>query len=179
MTKEEKLASKFLDPEYIELIKTKYLASKREIKLDLTRLGQPENYVRERYTGRRNRFYNAKETIMKDMKKELLGMIELAKLQELQTLIQNKDTVYYVYIDMDFYLKTPEADSVDTKILKENKVIRPSIRPDLDNYIKLLIDTLHDVVFDDDKRVMEMNANKYYSMNPRTEMRVRIDIIQE
>ena len=179
MSKEEKFIKKLGDPDYIKIISDKYLSNKKEIFLNITRQGQPENYVRERYTGRGNRFYNAKEALMKEMKKEILGMIELSKMQELQTLIQNKNAVYYVYIDMDFYLKTPEADSVDTKILKEQKVIRPSIRPDLDNYIKLLIDVLHDVVFDDDKRVMKMTADKYYSINPRTEIKIRIEVIKE
>jgi Holliday junction resolvase RusA-like endonuclease len=179
MSKHDKYISRLNNAEYIEKISSDFLKNKREIRLNLTKSGEPENYVRERYTGRGNRFYNAKESIMKEMRRDLTGMIELTKLNELQTLIKKKDATYYVYIEMDFYLKTPEGDSIDNKVLKEQKIIRPSIRPDLDNYIKLLIDVLHDIVFDDDKRVMKMTANKYYSTNPRTEINIKIDVIKE
>ena len=179
MSKEEKFIKKIGDPEYIKIISDKYLSNKKEIFLNITRQGQPENYVRERYTGRGNRFYNAKEALMKEMKKEILGMIELTKMQELQTLIQNKNAIYYVYIDIDFYLKIPSGDSIETTILKEKNIIKPAIRPDIDNYLKLTVDVLHDIVYDDDKRLVEANSKKIYSINPRTEIRIRIEVIKE
>jgi len=179
LNKAEKIINKLDDMEYIEQITEKYLEHKREIGISLTKIGQPENYVRERYTGRGNRFYNSKENIMKNMRTEILGMLDITKLHELQTLINNKDAIYYVYITVNFFLGIPKVDSIETKILKEKKIILPCIRKDLDNYIKLIVDVLHDVAFDDDKRVVEINANKFYSMNPRTEMKIRIEIIKE
>jgi Holliday junction resolvase RusA-like endonuclease len=89
----------------------------------------------------------------------------------------NKNAEYYVKIDADFYLKTPDGDSIKKAVLKEEKIILPAIRPDLDNYDKFLVDVLHNIVFDDDKRVVSLNTNKYYSINPRTEVKIQIIVL--
>lgn len=179
MAKRDKIEQKLKDPGYIESARSEYLSNLREISVELIHSEEPENYVRERYTGRGNRFYNAKEGVMKQIKAELRAMIPGSTKIELEKLIRNTDAVYYVHLEADFYLKTPTGDSIETTVLKEEKVIRPAIRPDLDNYDKLLIDVLHDLVYDDDKRLVSIKSNKYYSMRPRTEIRVRIEVIEE
>ena len=75
---------------------------------------------------------------------------------------------------MDFYVPIQATGSKKTKLLKEEKKILPNIRPDIDNYIKFVMDSLHDVIYDDDKVVTGVIAHKYYSENPRTELNIRI-----
>jgi Holliday junction resolvase RusA-like endonuclease len=179
MANKDKVERLLNDEEYVEIATQEYLRNRREIKFEIVHNEEPENYVRERYTGRGNRFYNAKEGIMKDMKGILRSLIPGDIKIELEKLLKKEDAVYYVHLEVDFYLKTPDGDSIVKTILKEKKVIRPAIRPDLDNYDKLLIDVLHDLVYDDDKRLVSIKSNKYYSMNSRTEIKITIEIIQE
>jgi Holliday junction resolvase RusA-like endonuclease len=45
-----------------------------------------------------------------------------------------------------------------------------SVRPDLSNYIKAIEDPMTGIVYQDDGRICEIIAGKYYSDNPRTEI---------
>jgi Holliday junction resolvase RusA-like endonuclease len=177
MAKREKIDEKLLDKKYIEKIISEYITNKEIINVKFVYPGQPENYVRERYTNRGKRFYNKKAKQMDEANKFYASQLDVLTRDKLNKLIANKDAEYYVKIDADFYLKTPDGDSIKTVVLKEEKIILPGIRPDLDNYDKFLIDVLHSVLFDDDKRVVSLNTNKYYSINPRTEIKSEIVVL--
>ena len=177
LSKEEKIQAKLDDDKYVEKIVKEFYADSEQLTLTFTKIGQPENYVRERYTSRGKRFYNKKQGIMTEMRQEFKDSLLKDELEILGPLLSNKDAVYYVELEMNFYLKIPKGDSIKTTVLKEKGVIRPGIRPDLDNYIKLCADVLHDVCYDDDKRIVKIETNKYYSANPRTEIEVEIEII--
>ena len=45
-------------------------------------------------------------------------------------------------------------------------------RPDIDNLIKLVMDSLNGVAWDDDNQVVKIGAVKIYSDNPRTEIEI-------
>ncbi|MCO6541583.1 MAG: RusA family crossover junction endodeoxyribonuclease [Lactobacillus sp.] len=53
----------------------------------------------------------------------------------------------------------------------ENKIM-PIVKPDIDNYIKAVLDGLNGVAFADDNQIVEIHAKKLYSNNPRTEIEV-------
>lgn len=62
-----------------------------------------------------------------------------------------------------FYMSMPlrmPASQVDTP---------HSIKPDLDNLIKMLLDISKDVIIKDDKTICKIEAMKTYSIEPRTE----------
>lgn len=46
----------------------------------------------------------------------------------------------------------------------------PSKRPDLDNFIKLVLDAMNSIVFVDDAQVVELHAEKQYDERPRVEI---------
>jgi Holliday junction resolvase RusA-like endonuclease len=180
MNKQEKLAKLIDDKEHLKALTAEYTKGRAQaIDFEVTLEEEPENYVRERYTGRGHRFYNAKQGIMSEMKAKLKTMVPPHLKNRLEKLFKSETAIYYVNIFVDFYVKIPKADSVDTTILKEKKVILPDQTPDLDNYIKLLVDVLHEVAYDDDKRVTHFTTSKFYSVRPRTELKVRIDVIKE
>ena len=56
------------------------------------------------------------------------------------------------------------------------KQILPAQRPDIDNYQKLLLDAMHDVIYEDDSRVVLMEGQKFFSINPRIEIKAEIEI---
>jgi Holliday junction resolvase RusA-like endonuclease len=53
---------------------------------------------------------------------------------------------------LDFYFKKPKSVKRDF----------PTVKPDLDNVIKLVLDCANGILYDDDKQVISLEANKYY-----------------
>jgi Holliday junction resolvase RusA-like endonuclease len=47
-------------------------------------------------------------------------------------------------------------------------VIRPTARPDLDNFLKAAFDASNGIVFADDAQITEISAKKVFGVNPKT-----------
>ncbi len=77
-----------------------------------------------------------------------------------------------IRIEIRFFMPTPISWSKQKKERAERGIIRPSVRPDIDNLVKIILDGLNAVAFLDDKQVIELAAAKYYSAEPRTEILV-------
>ena len=73
-----------------------------------------------------------------------------------------------LHVEIRFFMPTPISWSKQKKERAERGIIRPSVRPDIDNLVKIILDGLNGVAFADDKQVIELTAAKYYSANPRT-----------
>ena len=50
--------------------------------------------------------------------------------------------------------------------------IRPQTKPDLDNISKIILDSLNNVAFDDDKQITDLHIHKHYSDEPRVEVTI-------
>lgn len=68
-------------------------------------------------------------------------------------------------IRIKFYKIKPKSMS--------KKVIHWTTKPDLDNLVKLVIDALNKVFFQDDAQIIEISASKEYDQTPRTEVEIR------
>ena len=73
-------------------------------------------------------------------------------------------------VEIVFYMPIPTSWSKVKKERAERGIIRPAVRPDIDNLIKIILDAGNGVMFLDDKQVIELSAKKYYSAEPRTEI---------
>lgn len=68
------------------------------------------------------------------------------------------------------YLAIPKSTSKKKrKEMLEGK-IRPTKKPDTDNIAKIVLDSLNTIAFDDDKQVVDLRVEKYYSEEPRVEV---------
>ncbi len=74
---------------------------------------------------------------------------------------------------MDIYRQIPKSTSKKRRKLKNERVIRPIVKPDIDNYTKGILDSLNGIVWKDDSQVVSLIANKYYSDNPRVEIQIK------
>ncbi|CZR99762.1 Endodeoxyribonuclease RusA [Clostridioides difficile] len=68
-----------------------------------------------------------------------------------------------------------QKNKVNTKAYKNaiDKVeglIRPNKKPDLDNIIKSVADSLNGIAYKDDSQIVEVVSKKYYSDRPRVEV---------
>jgi len=50
--------------------------------------------------------------------------------------------------------------------------IRPTTKPDADNYAKAVLDGLNKIAFYDDSQIIELVITKNYSFNPRVEVEI-------
>jgi Holliday junction resolvase RusA-like endonuclease len=56
---------------------------------------------------------------------------------------------------------------------KSTKRKHPSVRPDLDNYIKSILDAVQGVLFEDDGQVVQMSARKQYSEEYGIDLKIK------
>lgn len=52
-------------------------------------------------------------------------------------------------------------------------VIRPQVKPDLDNIEKIIYDALNGIAYTDDSHITEMSISKHYSDSPRVEVIIK------
>ena len=55
----------------------------------------------------------------------------------------------------------------------EAEEIYCSKKPDIDNYLKALLDSMTGIVFKDDGQVVECKARKLYSLKPKIEFTIK------
>lgn len=62
------------------------------------------------------------------------------------------------------------SDSKKQKECAEKGILRPTTKPDVDNYSKGIKDALNNLIYKDDSQVVELKVCKFYSENPRVEI---------
>lgn len=74
---------------------------------------------------------------------------------------------YSVIVEIDVYRKMPKAFSRTKVAHAESGFIRPTTKPDVDNYAKLVLDAMNGIFFHDDSQVVSLKCTKNYSARPR------------
>lgn len=85
----------------------------------------------------------------------------------------HKERVYSVHVVAVF--KIPESASKKTKEHMKNGEIRATVKPDLDNVLKIVLDALNGVAFVDDRQIVHLWASKYYGEQPK----LLVQIVEE
>ena len=78
-------------------------------------------------------------------------------------------------IDVVFYIQPPKYISSKRKLREklEAEEIFCSKKPDIDNFLKALLDSMTGIVFKDDGQVVECRARKLYSLEPRIKFTIK------
>ena len=71
-----------------------------------------------------------------------------------------------------FYRPIPNAISKTERKRRLTGESLPVVKPDIDNYVKAILDALNGVAFKDDSQIIALNAKKLYSDKPRTEIEI-------
>lgn len=75
-------------------------------------------------------------------------------------------------VDVRFYRPIQKSIS---KIERQRRVLGqslPTVKPDIDNYVKAILDALNGLAFQDDSQIVVLYARKIYSDKPRTEIEI-------
>lgn len=75
-------------------------------------------------------------------------------------------------VQIKFFRKIQKNLTKKERELRLSNVHRPKVKADLDNYIKSLLDALNGLVWDDDAKIVHLEADKFYSEQPRIEIEV-------
>lgn len=70
------------------------------------------------------------------------------------------------------YYPIPKSMSKKKRNLMIEGKIRPTIRPDYDNIEKAFSDALENIAFDNDNQIVSSRFDKWYSENPRVEIKI-------
>ena len=73
-------------------------------------------------------------------------------------------------IELIIYKSIPKSFSKKKRELANEGKIYPVVKPDIDNYVKAVLDGLNGVLFVDDKQIVDFRAVKRYSDSPRVEV---------
>lgn len=71
---------------------------------------------------------------------------------------------------IDAYFPVPASMSKKKREQMYEGIIRPAKKPDADNIIKVVADSLNGIAYRDDAQIVECRLAKYYSDHPRLEI---------
>ena len=71
------------------------------------------------------------------------------------------------------YYPIPKSTSKKKKVQMLQGVLLPDKKPDCDNILKCIADSLNTIAYDDDKQIVHMDIEKYYGEEPRTEVTLK------
>lgn len=131
---------------------------------------EPVEQARPRATrmGKGIRLYDPKKV---SIFKRQLGM--LAKQQMLDRGLEPYDGPLEVC--MEFYRPVQASLSRKERDRRLSGVHRPTVKPDLSNYIKALEDALNGILWVDDNLIISLEAKKFYAEQPHLTVEIRRD----
>lgn len=75
-------------------------------------------------------------------------------------------------VEIDVFMQIPKSFSKKKQDQALNNEIRPTVKPDCDNIAKNINDALNGIVYPDDKQIINLAVNKYYSQNEYVEIKI-------
>ena len=132
---------------------------------------EPVEQARPRATrmGKGIRLYDPKKV---NVFKKRLGL--LAKQQMLDRRLDLFDGPLEVC--MEFYRPVQASLSRKERDRRLSGVHRPTVKPDLDNYIKSTSDALNGIIWEDDNLIVSLQAEKFYSERPHLVVEIREEV---
>jgi len=126
---------------------------------------EPEPYARPRKSrklelaGKANVFYNPREKYKRKLKKEIESKIK-GTIKDFQ-LIGGE-----VHLKAEIGLMPPKkyTESKTKWKLVNDRIITPIVRPDIDNWVKPIMDVLNKLAYEDDGLITDLHAIKVYSI---------------
>ncbi|MNT35875.1 Endodeoxyribonuclease RusA [compost metagenome] len=77
-----------------------------------------------------------------------------------------------VLINVNFYYPIPVSFNKAKREQARTGQLRPITKPDLDNVVKGLADSLNKIAWKDDNQIVSITAHKYYADEPKIEIQI-------
>lgn len=75
--------------------------------------------------------------------------------------------------DIKAYFQIPKSAGKNKAMLMCDGNIRPIKKPDIDNIVKAVLDSLNGIAYHDDSMIVSATIQKFYSVQPRVEVTLR------
>lgn len=75
-------------------------------------------------------------------------------------------------VQIDVCIPVPKSFSKKKRLRALIGQIRPTVKPDCDNIAKNINDALNGIVYPDDKQIVSLTVNKYYSLDEYVNVKV-------
>ena len=77
-----------------------------------------------------------------------------------------------IHVEIIAYMGIPKSKSKKWRTAAICGRERPTKKPDVDNLFKLVTDALSGILYNDDKQIVSCRVQKWYSEEPRTEVKI-------
>lgn len=135
------------------------------MKVSFTVLGEPQGKGRPRFSRATGRTYTPDKTAAYE---------NLVKLEyESQCRGQRFEDGEMLDLRIFAYYGIPQSSSKKRKAMMLNGCIRPTKKPDIDNVVKIIADSLNNVAYKDDKQIVDAKVRKFYSDTPRVKVVIK------
>ena len=130
-----------------------------------TVLGEPKGKGRPRFNTRTGHAMTPKDTVNYE------SLVRLEYAQQTDGFRFQDDAM----LDMRIlaYYSIPQSKSKKVKAAMLNNEIRPTKKPDMDNVVKIIADSLNQVEYRDDTQIVDCQCRKFYSEQPRVEVIIK------
>lgn len=116
--------------------------------------GKPQGKARPRFSYKTHVAYTPKST--KDYEQQIAEAYTQAGGKCLPADV-------YVGISIEAFFQVPQSWTKSKKIAVTMGTIKPTVKPDVDNIIKIVLDGLNGTAYADDKQVIHVSASKKYT----------------
>ena len=134
------------------------------MEVNFTIYGEPKGKGRPRFNTKTGHAITPKDTVNYEtlVHMEYLSQCRNAKFPD-DAMLDMRIKAYY---------SIPKSKSKKQQNLMKEGVVRPIKKPDMDNCIKIIADALNKIAYRDDTQIVDCQVRKFYSDNPRVEVRI-------
>lgn len=135
------------------------------MQVSFTILGEPKGKGRPRFNTRTGHAITPKDTVNYEtlVHMEYLSQCKGEKFRD-DAMLDMRIKAYY---------SIPKSASKKKHAAMVAGIIRPTKKPDMDNVVKIIADSLNKVAYRDDTQIVDCQCRKFYSENPRVEVRIK------
>lgn len=71
----------------------------------------------------------------------------------------------YVGVTVEAYFTVPKSYTKGKRLACQHNLTRPIKKPDIDNTLKVILDALNGIAYEDDRQVVEVRCRKWYAQS--------------
>lgn len=141
--------------------------NKHQLSAILIIFGKPQGKARPRFSKRKNKTncYTPKKTV------DYEELVKFEYMRQCQSYYFGDDKPLKIMMNIYYPIAQNTKKSIKKDMLDE--IIKPTLKPDIDNVIKIICDSLNGIAYKDDAQIVEIHAYKFYSDDPRVEVVIR------
>ena len=72
-------------------------------------------------------------------------------------------------VEIVLYYPRPKSMGKHKRLMAQKGMLRPTVKPDVDNVIKAILDALNGVAFEDDRQIVQVTCEKWYDVTEDNE----------